>query len=182
MRRRNHFPRLALVRKIVRARVQHNLRQLLFAHRRLRHDDQPLLRKQVADRSRLAQVPVVLHKCVPNLAYRPILVVGQHLYHDGDAPRAVALVHNLLVRQAFELTRAPLDRPLDVVGRHIFRFGRQNRRPQTRVSVRIAAGFLCCNRDFLDEARKYLAALGVGRALLVLDRRPLRMPGHDASL
>ncbi len=32
--------------------------------------------------------------------------------------------------------------------------------------------------EFLDDARKDLAPLGIGRALLVLDRVPLGMAGH----
>src|SRR5208283_527893 len=67
---------------------------------------------------------------------------------------------------------------LDVLRRHVLRLGRQNRRPQPRVAVGIAPAALGRNRNFLDQAREDLAPLGVGRALLMLDGRPLRMAGH----
>ena len=46
----------------------------------------------------------------------------------------------------------------------------------------IAAAVAGRDRQFLDDAREDLAALGVGGALLVLDRVPLGMAGHAENL
>ena len=53
---------------------------------------------------------------------------------------------------------------------------------QARVGIGIAAATAGGHGQFLDDAREHLAALGVGRALLVLNRVPLGMAGHDAKL
>ena len=45
----------------------------------------------------------------------------------------------------------------------------------------IAAAVTGRDGQFLDDAREDLAALGVGRALLVLDRVPLGMAGHGGN-
>ena len=78
--------------------------------------------------------------------------------------------------------RAAADRPLDVVGGHVGRLGVGDDRPQPRVHVGIAAAGPGRDGQFLDEAREDLAALGVGGALLVLDRVPLGMAGHVREL
>ena len=49
------------------------------------------------------------------------------------------------------------------------------------IHVGIAAAGARRDRQFLDEAREDLAALGVERALLVLDRSPLGMAGHSKT-
>ena len=57
-------------------------------------------------------------------------------------------------------------------GRHVLGFGRENGAAQPRIGVRIAAAILGGNRNFLDQTGKNLAALGVERALLMLDCGP----------
>ena len=52
--------------------------------------------------------------------------------------------------------------------------GRNNRRPQTRISVRIAAAS-GSDRNFFNKAREYFSALGVEGGFFVLDGRPFRM-------
>ena len=52
---------------------------------------------------------------------------------------------------------------------------------EREVGRRVAAALLRRDDDRARELREELAALGVGGALLVLDRRPLAMPGHCVS-
>ena len=66
------------------------------------------------------------------------------------------------------MSAAP-DRPFDVVRRHVVLFGVRDDGPKARVHVRVAASRAGCDRQFLDQPGKHLAALRVGGALLVLD-------------
>ena len=119
-------------------------------------------------------------KRVPDLADGAVPVVGQRVDEDGDAAGAVALVRHFVVGDAFFFAGAAPDGPLDVVGGHVVLLGLGDDRAQARVHVGIAAAVAGRDRQFLDEAREDLAALGVGRALLVLDGVPLGMAGHDS--
>ena len=78
-------------------------------------------------------------------------------------------------RDAGEFARATLDRLLDVVGGHVDALRFRDDRPQAWIGAGIPATVAGRNRQFLDDAREDLAALGVGRALLVLNRVPLGM-------
>src|ERR1700677_3373602 len=109
---------------------------------------------------------------MPDLADRPVAVVGRHIYNNGHAARPIPLERNFLVAHALKLARAALDGPLDVLLRHVLSLGRQDRRAQPRIAVGVAAT-LGRDADFLDDAGEYLAALGIQRALLVLDCGPL---------
>src|SRR6185436_16037709 len=91
---------------------------------------------------------------------------------------AVALVGDLLVVDPGKLPRPLLDGAIDVVGGHVDRLGARDRRPEARVGVGIPATVSRRDRDLLDVLGEDLPALGVGRALLALDRAPLRMAGH----
>src|SRR5262249_15018869 len=73
---------------------------------------------------------------------------------------------------------ATTDRALDVLARHVvgLRFG--DDRPEPRVGVDVAATVAGGHRQFLDDAGKDLAPLGVSGALLVLDCVPLGMARH----
>ncbi len=118
--------------------------------------------------------PPFFAKSVPDLAHRAVPVVGQHVHQDRHATRPVALEGYLLVAHAFELAGTALDSALDVIRRHVFRFGRQNRGSQARIGVRVTPA-LGRYRNFLHQTSKNLAALGIQRALLVLDCGPFRV-------
>jgi len=62
----------------------------------------------------------------------------------------------------------------------LLRFGDDGAKP--RIHVGIAAAVTGRNRQFLDDAREDLPALGVSCALLVLDGMPLGMARHDSIL
>ncbi len=86
-------------------------------------------------------------------------------------PGTVAFEGKFFVVGAGQFAGAALDGPLDIVGGHVLSLGGGNGGAQARIGIRIAAIF-CGNADFLDKARKNLAALGVKRALLVLNCGP----------
>src|ERR1035438_7536634 len=66
---------------------------------------------------------------------------------------------------------AAKDCGLDILLRHFFRFSSQNGCAQPGIAVRVAAA-LGGDCDFLEQAGEYLAALGIERALLVLNCGP----------
>src|SRR5207245_1265990 len=79
---------------------------------------------------------------------------------------------------AFDLAGASLHGARDrVVGhRLVLRVG--DRLAQSRVARRVASSHARGHRELLDELGEELAAFGVGSALLVFDRGPLRMAAH----
>src|SRR5207248_8357379 len=79
---------------------------------------------------------------------------------------------------AGQLTRALLDRAVDVIGGHVDRLGARDRGPKPGIGAHIAAPRARGHGDLLDVLGEDLPALGVGRAFLALDGAPLRMTGH----
>ena len=144
-------------------------------------DDVALLVEHPGDAVLGAEVAAVLAEHVPDLADGAVLVVGQRLDDQRRAARTVAFVGDLLVRDAGQLAGAALDRALDVVGRHVDRLRLGHDGAQPRVTVDVTAAGASRDRQFLDDAREDLAALGVGRPLLVLDCVPLGMAGHGSE-
>ena len=110
-----------------------------------------------------------------DFADRPVLVVRQRVHEQRDAARTVALVPDLLVRDARLLARAAADSALDVLARHVVGLRLRDDRPEARVHIGITTAGACRDGQFLDEAREDLAALGVSSTLLVLDGVPLGM-------
>ena len=106
-----------------------------------------------------------------------IVAQSRDQYRDTTGP--VALVHDLCVMDALELTCPLLDRPLDVVLGHRPGLGRIDRGSEPRIVVGVAAGQLRGHRDLAYELGELRASLGVGRSLVVLDLLPLGMAGHD---
>ena len=140
-------------------------------------DSSPL--EEPGHRPARTEVAVVLRERMPDLGARPVPIVRQRLNEHCDAIRAVALVDHLLVRLAVGLRPgAPGDRALDVVLRHgvVARLldGRRERAVPLRVRSAVAGG----DDDRARELREELAPLRVSGALLVLDGRPLAMPGQ----
>ena len=76
---------------------------------------------------------------------------------------------HFFVAHAGLFARAAADGALDVFGGHVRGLGVGDDGAQARIHVGIAAAGARRDRQFLDEAREDLAALGVERALLVLD-------------
>src|SRR4029079_19019817 len=179
--RRDHFPVLVVVLHVVGAGVDRRREQLLLVGLALLDDDVALLLEHPGDAVGFTEVPAVLGQQVAHLADGAVLVVGERLAHDRDAAGAVGLVGDFVVGDARQLAGAALDRPLDVVGRHVDRLGLGDDRAQPGIVCRVAAAVSRGDRQFLDDAREHLAALGIGRALLVLDGVPLGMAGHGKN-
>src|SRR5205814_5940536 len=94
------------------------------------------------------------------------------------AAGAVPLVRDFLIVDAFELTRALLDRALDVVLRHRAGLRGIDGGAQPGVAIRVAATLLRGDRDFADQLREQRTALRVSRGLVVLDLLPFAMACH----
>src|SRR4051794_592267 len=177
----DNLPVVLVVFHVVGPGVDRRREQLLFIRLALLDDDVAFLLEHPGDAVGLTEVAAVLREGVPHFADGAVLVIGEHLDHDRDAPGAIPLVGDFLVRDARELPRAALDRALDVVGRHVRRLGFRHDRAQPRVLVDVAAAVARRDGQFLDDAREDLAALGVSRALLVLDGVPFGMAGHGET-
>ena len=166
--------------EVLGAALEGQLHERVLLRGALLDGDVALLVELERDRAGRGHVAAVLREEVADLGGRPVLVVRHRLDQDRGAAGAVALVDDLLVGDALELARAALDRLVDVVGRHRRLLRRQDGGAEARVRVDDAAADLGGHRDFLDQLREEAAALGVGGALLVLDRAPLAVSGHGS--
>src|SRR6185295_455053 len=118
---------------------------------------------------------------MPNVRRCAVAIVRQRLDDHRDAVRAVALVDDRLEGLRIRIrARAARDRALDVVLRHGIGARLLDRVLQREVAGWIGSPLLRRDDDRARELREQLAALRVGGALLVLDRRPLAMPGHSS--
>src|ERR1041385_3054992 len=113
-----------------------------------------------------------------NLRNRAVAIVSHRLHHQRHAAGTIALVSNLLVVDAFFFAGAATDRTFDGVVRHIPALGVEDRLTQTRVGIRIPAAATRRDGDLFNKLGEQLPALGIERALLMLDTMPLRMSGH----
>ena len=98
---------------------------------------------------------------------------------EGNATGPIALEDNAFNRVGVSTsTGAAIDSSLDVVLGHRGVTGLLDRRRQRRTIIGIAAAIARRNRDRSRQLGEEPAAFGVGSALLVFYRGPLRMPGH----
>src|SRR5436309_6016383 len=162
-----------------RATLERDVEHALLGGGAVLDRDQPLLGEHPGDAAARPQVAVVLLEDVADLGDRPVTVVGQDRDHDRDPGGAVALVVDLLVVDALELARPLLDRALDVVARHARGLRRRDGGAQAGIGVDVTAPHARGDGDLLDHLGEDLAALGVLGRLLVLDRAPLRVAGHE---
>ena len=146
------------------------------------HHQLALALEEVVHRARLAQVPVELGEDVAHLGAGAVAVVGQGVDQQGHAAGAVALVDDPLERVGVLVGAGALvDRPLDVVLGHRVVLGLLDGQGQGRVALDVSPALTGGDGDGAGELGEQRAALGVGGALLVLDRGPLGMTGHDLS-
>jgi len=131
--------------------------------------------------ARLGEVAAALGEIGAHVGSGAVAVVGQRLDDDGDAPRAVALVANLVIGFGLAAQRL-LDGALDIVLRHVLRPRRDDRRAQPRIHARVGRAELRRDRDFAGELAEQLGAHRVLPALAVHDVLELRMSGHVTVL
>jgi hypothetical protein len=125
--------------------------------------------------------PLLASLALADVRGRPVAVVRQAVDDDADAARGVGLVGELLHDLAFELTRALLDGPLDVVAGHVHVAGGVDGCAQPGVGLDVGAAQLGGQDDLLAQAREDPALLGVDLGLLMLDAGPLAVSGHRGS-
>ena len=115
----------------------------------------------------------MLGQQVTQLADGAVLVVREDVHDDRRAAGPVRFVLRLFIRHAGLFAGAAPDSALDVLGRHVLGLGVGDDGAQTGVHIGVAAAGASRDGELLDDAREDLPALGVERALLVLDRRPI---------
>src|SRR5581483_4436577 len=144
-------------------------------------DDDAATLELPGDRPGRAEGAAVARERVPDLGGGAVAVVGERLDDHRDALRAVALVdHGRELGRVGPLACALGDRTLDVVLRHRVGARLLDRVLEREVAARVGAALLRRDDDRARELREELAALRVGGALLVLDRRPLAMSGQGS--
>ncbi len=173
-------PHLSLVDDVFGARIEGGEHNLVLLDRR-RHEDDALAFELPRHGAGLGQRATVLRQGRADVAGCAVAVVGEALDQQRNPTRRVALVGDRLIVDAFELARTALDGTLDRVERHRVVAGLLKHGAQCRVGVGIAAALTGRNLDLLDQLGEELAALRVGRTLLVLDRRPLGMTAHGVT-
>ena len=145
----------------------------------LRDDrDQAARLELPGDRARAGELAAALGEHRADLGRGPVAVVGLRLDEDRHAARAVALVDDLLELLGLAAAGRLVDRALDVVGRHVDRARLLDRQAQPVVGVGVAATLPRGDRDLARDLGEEGAALGVGDALLALDRGPFGVTGH----
>ena len=131
-----------------------------------RDRDQAARLELPGDRAGAGELAAGLREHRADLGGGPVAVVGRRLDEDRHAARAVALVDDLLELLGVAAAGRLVDRPLDVVGRHVDRAGLLDGQPEPVVRVRIAAALAGRDADLAGDLREQGAALGVGDALL----------------
>ena len=158
-------------------------RELVLVHALGVDEDQAAPLEEPRDRARAAQVPVVLAERGADLGGRAVAVVRERLHEHGHPARPVALVHDLLEAVGVGVRAgASRDRALDVVLGHRVGARLLDRVREREVRGRVGPAVTRGDDQRARELREELAALLVRRALLVLDRAPLAMPGHSPPL
>ena len=128
-----------------------------------RDGDQAARLELPGDGARTGQLAAGLGEDRADLGRRPVAVVGRGLDEDGHAAGAVALVDDLLELLGLAAAGRLVDRPLDVVGRHVDRAGLLDREPEPVVGVRVAAALPRGDADLAGDLREERAAFGVRR-------------------
>src|SRR6266853_2715066 len=146
-----------------------------------REDKLAAMPEQKRDRAVGPAIAAGLGERVAHVGDRSNAIVGEAVDDHRGAVDTIAFIAYFVVVDAFELAGAALGGAIDGVLRHVVGRRLVHRESQPRVGRDIAAAELGRDRDLADEAGEDLAALGVGRSLLVLDVRPLAVAGHDGN-
>ena len=143
-------------------------------------DDDALAVERPAHAALRAHALAELVEVVADLGRGALAVIGQRLDDDGDAAGAVALVGDGLVVVRVAGAERLVDGALDVVVGHIVRLGLGDDGGEAGVIRRVAAAALLDgDDDLLGDLGERRAALGVRRALGLLDIVPFGMSGHS---
>src|SRR5439155_6790926 len=118
--RSKNLPIYAIIVQVLPTRLEHDVHEVVLFRGGFRDDDVAFLMEHPGHRARFRHVSAVLAEDVANLAYGAVAVVGIDVEQDRHSTRPVTFERKLFISSAGKLARAPLDRSLDVVGRHIF--------------------------------------------------------------
>lgn len=151
--------KLAEVVDVLGAGVEHRRQHVVLGQAVLLQRDDALAGEQVGHRPGVGHVAAVAGDGHPDLARRPIAVVGQAFDQDRDAVGPIALVHDRLVVGATGLlARAALAGPLDVVVGHRGLLRLLDGVIQGRVAGGVTAAGAGGDLDVLDQPGEFLAA------------------------
>ena len=116
-----------------------------------------------------------------NLGHGAVGIIGRYFNEDGRTAGPVTLVGQLLIDAAFKLAGALLDRSVDVVVRHVHRFGGIDGGAKARVAARVAAAALSGYGDLTNDLGPRGCSARVGDSLLALDLLPFAVSGHGRT-
>ena len=147
------------------------------------NDDDALAVKGPADAALRAHALAELIEIVAHFRSGTLAVVGQRLHDNGYAAGTVSLVSNSFIVIGIAGAQRLVDGALDVVVGHIGRLGLGHHGGQTGVIIGVAAAALFYGHDdlFCDLGKRG-AALGISRALGLLNIVPFGMSGHSLLL
>src|SRR6266540_3520730 len=160
--------------------VERHLQELVLVDgRRLLDLHDALAREHPRGAPRIAEASAVPGERIADVLAGSVTVVGEGLHDERHSSGAIALVRDLLVAgPAAQLARSALDGAVDVVPWHGCIPGLVHRRSQRRVAVDAAPALLGRDLHGSEQLGERVAALGIRRRLLSLDRAPLGMSGH----
>src|SRR5262245_5056457 len=103
------------------------------------------------------------------LRHGAVAVVCHRFNQQSHAPRSIPFISDLFVVDAFFFASTTTNRSVNGVVRHVAGLGVDYRFSQASVSVRVTAARAGSHSYFFNKLREKFAALGIERALLVLD-------------
>ncbi len=156
------------------------LENVLFVPGVLGEGDVALAVEIPGDGAALGHAAAVFGDDVADLGDGSVLVIGERVANQGDAPGAVGLVARFLVTDAAVLAGAFLDGLLDLVLGHVCGSAGDEHGAQAWVHVGVAPAQLRGDGNFLGEFGKDFAALLVDGGLLAFDRAPFGVTGHPS--
>ena len=168
--------RLASVLDFLDAGLEHRREDVVLAHALGGNLDDSFAGEHVGHRAGVGELPAVAGQGDAHFGRGAVAIVRQAFDEDGDAARGVALVGDrLIVDRVRAVSRASLDRAIDVVRRNRVAFGLLNGVEEGGVARGVASARASGDFDVLDQAGEEFASLGVVGSLLVLGRGPLRV-------
>src|SRR5262249_2761713 len=144
----------ALLDVVVRARVHREVHDLVLAQALTGDPGDGGGLEEVRAGPRVAEARPVLLEELAHLGGGAVAAVGQDLDVDGGLARPEALVDELLELLLASLARPALDRPLDVLARHVHFAGRLDRVLELQVGVGIGTSASYGRDDGLRRLRE----------------------------
>src|SRR5205085_632313 len=138
-------------------RLQRQIHERLFIDLIGRNRDQSLSVEHPGNTAGSPQLAPGDLEYLAHFARRAVAVIGENVAEHRDPTRAIPLVQDFLEVDAFQITRAFFNRPVDRVLGHVARFGVDDRVAQAQILIWITAAGLCRDDDPFGELAPQLA-------------------------